>query len=318
MLIIIGKVRASRKTYKIFDTDTCFISERTEVQLKEQMKNGAKVQGFSLVGSELKASHDGLLKYAYYGETPQTAVIVGFDAASDTVKVITSSLNDFICSYKEIRTYFNEYCISTLLDNGMIDKFKEKSANLSVSENQKRISSYMGKLKNKVCEETCYCGNNDKDAFDLVDVNLLSEETLEFSLKRVCKKCGISSPRSISLLEYDRQVYMMSPRIYAKYGKELQSLKAEVDKIMSDVSNYGGIRLVCNQGNKLMVQSSHNEITRYIYGPEATLDFSEIDSLSKRQSFAAEYKTHWMEYDNPEALASFKRFIEQGETYGWD
>ena len=98
----------------------------------------------------------------------------------------------------------------------------------------------------------------------------------------------------------------------------MHSLKSEVDKIMSDVPNYGGIRFVSNQGDKLMVQSSHNEITRYVYGPEATLDFSEIDNLSKRQSFAAEYKAHWAEYDTPEALDSFRRFVEQGETYGWD
>ena len=316
MLFIVGRVRATRKTYNVVDGDTFAISEITEVKLKELMKKGVKVQGFSLKGTDLNATYDNLLKYAYYGETPQTAVIVWFDAALDTVKVVTSSLDKFTCRLKEIPSYFNEYCISGLLNNGMVSLMKDKTSKLPVSESKKAIQGYLPKLRAKASEDTCFCGN--KEDFDLEDVTLLSEETMEFSYKRVCKICGVSMPRSISILEYDKKVYMMSPRKYSKYKKELHSLKSEVDKIMSDVPNYGGIRFVSNQGDKLMVQSSHNEITRYVYGPEATLDFSEIDTLSKRQSFAAEYKAHWAEYDTPEALDSFRRFVEQGETYGWD
>ena len=66
------------------------------------------------------------MKYSYYGETPQTEVIVGFDASSDTVRVMTSGLDSFFCSSKEINSSFNEYCISSIIDNGMLDEFKKK------------------------------------------------------------------------------------------------------------------------------------------------------------------------------------------------
>ena len=78
--------------------------------------------------------------------------------------------------------------------------------------------------------------------------------------------------------------------------------------------NYGGIDFCDVNAGGIQVRIHHNSISGYTYGQQKTIlyDFSNIDEIP------FEVVREFVRIDVPEAIQREKKFIADGEKYGWD
>lgn len=103
-------------------------------------------------------------------------------------------------------------------------------------------------------------------------------------------------------------------KIIQEHFDDLMRIQNEIHKKLAGYENFLGIDF-CNVGaNGIQIRGHHKEIKRYTYGLQPTIkyDFSNIDEVIK------EFVEMWWEYDTQDQISKKKRFIADGEKYGWD
>lgn len=115
------------------------------------------------------------------------------------------------------------------------------------------------------------------------------------------------------LKQFDFMPYLSIEVIQDRFN-DLIKIQHEINKKLAGYENFLGIDF-CNVGaNGIQIRGHHKEIKGYTYGLQPTIkyDFSNIDDVIK------EFVEIWWEYDTQERISKEKRFIADGEKYGWD
>ena len=96
--------------------------------------------------------------------------------------------------------------------------------------------------------------------------------------------------------------------------KKLKKAAKKINKALSDYPNFDGIDFCDVGANGIQIRGHHKQIEKYTYGNQPTIkyDFSNIESATQ------EFIEDWEKIDNPENIKGFKKFIADGERWGWD
>lgn len=106
----------------------------------------------------------------------------------------------------------------------------------------------------------------------------------------------------------------LSHQILKEHFDELKRAETLINKMLLGFENYGGIDFCDVNAGGIQVRIHHNSISGYTYGQQKTIlyDFSNIDEIP------FEVVREFVRIDVPEAIQREKKFIADGEKYGWD
>lgn len=95
---------------------------------------------------------------------------------------------------------------------------------------------------------------------------------------------------------------------------ELQYIENEINNRLSDYINFKGIDFCDVSAGGIQIRGHHKEIKGYTYGNQPTIDYD----FSNCEEVIDQFVDMWKELDTPERVESQKRFIADGERWGWD
>lgn len=98
-----------------------------------------------------------------------------------------------------------------------------------------------------------------------------------------------------------------------KHLKELIYIENTISKMLDDYPNFDGISLTfLTKG--IQINGHHKEIIGYTFGdsPVINKDFTNVEECINH------FVSVWKKADNEEYLRSYKRFLEDGERWGFD
>ena len=95
---------------------------------------------------------------------------------------------------------------------------------------------------------------------------------------------------------------------------ELLRIQDTIIEKLKDYPNFYGMDFTDVNAGGIQIRGHHRNINGYSYGDQPTLkyDFSNIDECIE------DFVEGWKRCDNPKDFITFKRFIEDGQKYGWD
>jgi len=123
-------------------------------------------------------------------------------------------------------------------------------------------------------------------------------------------------------LDYLKKLYFetfkytpfLADNIITKYLQELLHIEKTITEGLKNYPNFTGIDFCDVSAGGIQIRGHHNQINGYTYGDQPTIkyDFSNIEECIQ------EFIEMWKERDMPEEVCEFKKFIRDGEKYGWD
>lgn len=118
----------------------------------------------------------------------------------------------------------------------------------------------------------------------------------------------------VNKLNYDKNKYYMSAQLYLDNKDKWEYIENEIIKGLKNYPNFDYIDF-CNVGaDGVQIRCFHKEIKGYSYGPQITVKYDMSNYLECIQ----EVIEMWKEFDTPEKVESYKKFIADCEKYGWD
>lgn len=99
-----------------------------------------------------------------------------------------------------------------------------------------------------------------------------------------------------------------------EHYNELSKLKKDLDELVKKYDNISYYDFCDVSAGGVQVRLTHKEIPNYTYGNQITIlyDCSNINDIVNL------VEKMWVEADTPEKLDGYKKFIAEGEKYGWD
>ena len=98
------------------------------------------------------------------------------------------------------------------------------------------------------------------------------------------------------------------------YLIELLEVELSITEQLSDYPNFDGIHLTDRFTNGVQIKGNHKQVVGYYYGgsPVIRPDFSNYKECIQQ------FVDAWKASDTKEQLESYNRFLDFGNTYGWD
>lgn len=95
--------------------------------------------------------------------------------------------------------------------------------------------------------------------------------------------------------------------------ESLLHIQLEITSKLKNYPGFKGIQFCDVSAGGIQIRGFHEEIKGYSYGeqPKINYDFSNVEEVIE------EFVQMWKAMDNKKAIEAKKRFIEDGETYGW-
>lgn len=114
------------------------------------------------------------------------------------------------------------------------------------------------------------------------------------------------------LKEFDHTPY--APELVRDYRDKLLEIQNKIHIALADSKRFDGITFYDRGSRGFQIKANIKEVKGYYYISSPYIDkgFSDIDSIVNS------FVELWNTYDNDEDVESFKRFIRDGEKYGWD
>lgn len=119
-----------------------------------------------------------------------------------------------------------------------------------------------------------------------------------------------------------KKIYVETLR-YEPYMKEemlrenlskLVYIEKEIEKALEGFENFEGVDFCDVNAHGVQIRGHHKEITGYTYGSQPTIKYD----FSNYHEVIQEFIDMWEKADTKEKVASEKRFIRDGEKWGWD
>lgn len=107
---------------------------------------------------------------------------------------------------------------------------------------------------------------------------------------------------------------MMSPEIYFNHKEKFDYIETEVIKKLKDYPNFDHLDFSKNYNGNIHIRCFHKQIKGYSFGNHIEFKLDN-DDYKEAVDIIVEM---WKEYDNETYVKSYKRFIKDGERYGWD
>lgn len=106
----------------------------------------------------------------------------------------------------------------------------------------------------------------------------------------------------------------VSQFILEKFKGEMVRIEKLINKGLEDYPNFLGIDFCDVHANGIQIRGHHKEIKGYTFGTQPTINYD----FTNKNEVITEFIDMWKAHDTPEELERFKRFITDGEKYGWD
>lgn len=106
----------------------------------------------------------------------------------------------------------------------------------------------------------------------------------------------------------------ISASILEKYKSKLMLIEKSIQDNLKDYNNFDGIDFCDVNAGGIQIRGHHKDIKNYCFGEPITIrrDFSNYkDVISK-------FVDMWKSLDNDDYISSYKKFLINGEKYGWD
>lgn len=98
------------------------------------------------------------------------------------------------------------------------------------------------------------------------------------------------------------------------YKEDLAAIEKEINEKLKDQKGFRGIDFGRNADGNIYIRGFHSEVQGYSYGNQAVVS----NTFEDKQEVIDNFVEMWKENDAKEKVDQYKRFIENGERYGWD
>lgn len=112
---------------------------------------------------------------------------------------------------------------------------------------------------------------------------------------------------------FKHQPFLNEEILSTNLSKLLEIDKSITDQL-SEYPNFDGIDFCDVSAGGIQIRGHHKEISGYTYGSQPTIKYD----FSNYKECISDFIDMWKHQDNEKSVSSQKRFIEQGEKYGWD
>lgn len=117
--------------------------------------------------------------------------------------------------------------------------------------------------------------------------------------------------------EVKNEFYMkpyVRKEILEQYKDEMLEIENEINKQLKEYPNFLGIDFCDVGAYGIQIRGHHKDISKYTFGSQPTIKYD----FSNKEDVIRKFVSMWKHQDTPEEVMSFKRFIADGEKYGWD
>lgn len=99
-----------------------------------------------------------------------------------------------------------------------------------------------------------------------------------------------------------------------KYKGEMVRIEKLINERLKDYPNFLGIDFCDVNAHGIQITGHHKEIKHYVFGSQPTIKYD----FANKEEVITEFVEMWKEKDTPSSVSKYKKFIEIGESLGWD
>lgn len=106
----------------------------------------------------------------------------------------------------------------------------------------------------------------------------------------------------------------LKQHILLAFEELLLDIQDRIIEELKDHPNFLGVQFVDVSAGGIQISGFHKDIVGYSYGSQVTIKYD----MSNAYEAADLFIKKWKEADTEANVNSFKRFIKDGEEYGWN